>query len=303
MSFREYRVSLGMDVHPLSKKRKFYLCGVCVSEKIGPVGHSDGDPICHSIADALLSAGGLPDIGVLFPDSDDRFKNLPGDVLLQKSVQKVSELGWKIENVDAILWLESPPIAPYTEEIRSRLAKILRVDMEQIGLKVKRGEGLGFVGRGEGTMAFSTAVLTRPKMKKVRREEKPAEVYADGGSKRNPGPSACAAVICYAGKIQNVFGEALGWATNNVAEYCGALLGMKESLKKGYERVVIRSDSELLIRQMQGEYEITDEKLLKKAEEIREMAQEFQQVKWELISREENRLAHRIVELILEAEK
>ncbi|MFN4182508.1 MAG: reverse transcriptase-like protein, partial [bacterium] len=185
----------------------------------------------------------------------------------------------------------------------SALAQILGLDIDQVGFKVKRGEGLGFVGTGEGTMAFSTALLTRPRMKRKKEQEKSVDIYTDGGSKGNPGPSACSCIFSVAGKILYVYGESLGWTTNNVAEYCGVLLGMKEALKRGYERIVIHSDSELLVRQMKGEYEITDEKLRERAEEIREISREFRSVKWELITREENRLAHRIVELILEGEK
>lgn len=297
---RHLRIGLGFDVHPLSPTRKFFVGGVLISDQFGPMGHSDGDPVSHSIADALLGASGLKDIGTLFPAASEKYKDLPGPQLLQMTSAKLREAGWEIENVDAVLWLEEPRIGHLVGQIQQSIARSLSIDIEQVSLKAKAGEGLGFVGEKEGVASLATALLTKPK----RKEKKPSEaarIFIDGASRGNPGASACAAVFVIQDQVRFIFGERLPVSTNNQAEYHGLLLALTEALKKGIKRVLICSDSELLVKQMKGEYEIKDDPLKAAAREAREMIEELEFVEFKAIRREENKLADKLVNAILDA--
>lgn len=295
----DLRVGIGFDVHPLKVSRKFYLGGILVSEEIGPEGHSDADPLSHAIADAILGASGSPDIGHIFPDKEEEFHNLPGPDLLQKIARRVHHLGWDILNVDAVLWLEEPGISGKEQAIRQSIAQSLGIELQKVNLKAKRGEGLGFVGEKEGVASFATALLE--KRQKERQREEEAEIFIDGGSKGNPGIAASAAVFKIQGKIKFIFGEKLALATNNQAEYHALLMALEEALRKGIKKVVIASDSELLVRQMKGEFEVKDPILGLRAQEARELIEEFQSIHFRLIKREENRFADKLVNFLLES--
>lgn len=297
---KHLRIGLGFDVHPLSPTRKFFVGGVLISDQFGPMGHSDGDPVAHSIADALLGASGMKDIGTLFPATSGKFKDLPGPELLQMTSARLREAGWVIENVDAVLWLEEPRIGHLVDDIQRSIARSLDVDPEQVSLKAKAGEGLGFVGEKEGVASLATALLTKPK-RKERKAGEVARIYIDGGSRGNPGASACAAVFVLDNEVKYIFGERLPVSTNNQAEYHGLLLALTEALKKGIKKVLICSDSELLVKQMTGEYEIKDEQLKSAAREAREMMEELHSVEFKAIRREENKLADKLVNAILDA--
>ncbi|MGH8103388.1 MAG: 2-C-methyl-D-erythritol 2,4-cyclodiphosphate synthase [bacterium] len=298
---KRVRVGIGFDVHPLSPSRKFYVGGVLITEHFGPVGHSDGDPVAHSIADALLGACGMKDIGTLFPAGDEKYRDLPGPRLLQMTSEKLREAGWEIENIDAVLWLEEPRIAHLVDEIEKSIADSLDIDIDQISLKAKAGEGLGFVGEKEGVASLATALLTRPKQKKDKKPSDPVKIFTDGGSRGNPGPAACAAVFVVHDEVKYIFGERLPTSTNNQAEYQGLLLALTEALKKSIKKAVICSDSELLIKQMKGEYEIKDEHLKSAARDAQEMIEEFEYVELKAIRREENKLADKLVNAILDS--
>lgn len=155
------RVGFGWDVHPLREGRPFHLVGVELTTEFGPLGHSDGDPLSHAVADALLGAAGAGDIGLLFPDTDPRYKGMPGPDLLRETVDHLYRQGWRPLQVDAVLILDRPKIAPHRETLRARLAEILGLPASAVSVKGKRTEGLGGLADGAGVGAQAVATLVR----------------------------------------------------------------------------------------------------------------------------------------------
>ncbi|HXF45019.1 MAG TPA: 2-C-methyl-D-erythritol 2,4-cyclodiphosphate synthase [Burkholderiaceae bacterium] len=155
------RVGCGFDVHALVPGRRLVLGGVEIAHAGGLLGHSDADVVLHAIADALLGAAGLGDIGRLYPDNDPRFKDADSRVLLRQTVQRVRAAGWDIENVDCTVIAQAPKIAPYIEAMRAAIAADLQVATEAVNVKGKTTERLGFAGRGEGIAAQAVALLVR----------------------------------------------------------------------------------------------------------------------------------------------
>lgn len=150
------RVGLGFDVHRLVPGRPLVLAGVVVPFDLGLEGHSDADVILHAIADAILGACGLGDIGHIFPDTDPAFAGISSAVILEKVQDLADEAGFVVNNVDATLLAERPKIAPHVGEMRATVARILRLPVERVGVKATTAEGMGFVGRGEGMACYAT---------------------------------------------------------------------------------------------------------------------------------------------------
>lgn len=153
------RVGLGWDVHPLEAGRPFRLVGVTVADDFGPRGHSDGDPLAHAVADALLGGAALGDIGTAFPDDDPRWKGVSGSEILERTVAMLAEAGWRPVQLDAVLVTDRPKIAPYREAIRERLAALLGLPVERISVKGKRTEGLGGLAEGRGVSCQAIAAI------------------------------------------------------------------------------------------------------------------------------------------------
>lgn len=153
------RVGIGYDVHPLVPGRPLILGGVRIPHPAGPAGHSDGDLLCHAAADALLGAAGLPDLGHLFPDNDEGFRGASSLDLLSRVGERVRKAGFSVANMDLVLIAEEPKLAPHREAIRQNLSRALGCSTDRVGVKGKRGEGLGFVGRKEGMAAHAVALL------------------------------------------------------------------------------------------------------------------------------------------------
>ena len=156
----ECRVGHGFDTHRFSDDpdRPLVLGGVRFEGVPGLMGHSDGDAVVHAVADALLSAAGLGGIGVLFPDTDDRWAGADSLELLADAVAKVAEEGWRVVNADCTVVTESPRIAPRREEMESRLSGIVGAP---VTVKGKRAEALGALGRGEGLACWAVALIER----------------------------------------------------------------------------------------------------------------------------------------------
>jgi len=154
------RVGIGYDVHPFTDGRRLVLGGVEVEHDRGLGGHSDADVLAHAIIDALLGAGGMGDIGELFPDTEQLYRDADSLELLQTVVGRLANAGLRVANVDATVVMEAPRLAPHRQAIRARLAAALRVAPESVGVKATTGEGLGFVGRREGVAAIAVALLT-----------------------------------------------------------------------------------------------------------------------------------------------
>jgi len=153
-------MGVGYDVHPFAPGRRLVLGGV-EFEGDGLLGHSDADICAHAIGDAILGAAGLGDLGRHFPDTDPRWKGISSLVLLREIARLAAELGWAVGNCDVTLAARRPRIAPRAEEMRTRLAEALGVAPAQVNVKGTTGEGLGFVGRGEGIAAHAVALLFR----------------------------------------------------------------------------------------------------------------------------------------------
>ncbi len=155
-----YAMGVGYDVHPFAPGRRLVLGGV-EFEGDGLQGHSDADICAHAIGDAMLGAAGLGDLGRHFPDTDPQWRGVSSLLLLREIARKVSERGWRVGNCDVTIAARRPKIAPRAEEMRARLAEALGVAPAQVNVKATTGEGLGFVGRGEGIAAHAVALLVR----------------------------------------------------------------------------------------------------------------------------------------------
>lgn len=153
------RVGFGFDVHQLTAERPLIIGGVIIPNDKGLQGHSDADVLIHAICDALLGAAGLRDIGFHFPDTDIEYKNIDSKVLLQRVMGKVTEMKYRVGNIDATLCLESPKINPYIPAMKEALSKSLKIDIAAISIKATTNEKMGFVGRGEGATAYAIVLI------------------------------------------------------------------------------------------------------------------------------------------------
>ncbi len=155
------RTGFGYDVHRLEAGIPLVLGGVHIDYSRGLAAHSDGDALTHAICDALLGAAGLPDIGVLFPNSNPELKGIDSQVLLKEVGQRIRAEGWLAENVDSTVIAEEPKIAPYTQEMRQRLAGTLGILPEQVNVKATTNEGLGELGSGQGIAAYAVVTIQK----------------------------------------------------------------------------------------------------------------------------------------------
>ena len=157
----DLRIGQGYDVHQLREGLPMWLGGVQIESSIGFVAHSDGDVAIHALCDALLGALALGDIGHLFPDTSDEWKGISSTILLQKVMEKVSALGWKVVNADITIALQRPKIASRVADMREHLAPVLGVEASRVSVKATTTERLGFVGRGEGCEVWAVVLLQR----------------------------------------------------------------------------------------------------------------------------------------------
>ncbi len=153
------RIGIGYDVHKLVPNRDLILGGVIIESDLGALGFSDADVLIHSIADSLLGAAALGDIGQHFPDNCIENKNLAGRVLLKNVVDLINAAGFDIVNIDSTVILQSPKISSYIPEIRNNLSKILNLDISRVSVKATTTEKLGFVGKNQGIAAEAISLL------------------------------------------------------------------------------------------------------------------------------------------------
>jgi 2-C-methyl-D-erythritol 2,4-cyclodiphosphate synthase len=156
-----FRVGIGYDIHRLVEGRKLVIAGVEIPFEKGLLGHSDSDVLTHAICDALLGAAALGDIGTHFPDTDARFEGASSLDLLARVVELITDRGYRVANVDAVVMAERPRLRPHVETMRERLASALRVEIDAVSVKAKTGEGLESVGRGEAMAAQAVALIRR----------------------------------------------------------------------------------------------------------------------------------------------
>ena len=153
------RIGQSVDRHRLEKGRKLIVGGVEIDHEYGQLGHSDGDALTHAVAEAILGALALGDLGKHFPDTDDKWKDINSLKILSEVVKLMDEKGYEIENVDCLIMIEKPKMAPYIETIRNNYAEVLHCSIDQISVKATRGEGLGFVGEEKGVEAHAVVLL------------------------------------------------------------------------------------------------------------------------------------------------
>ena len=152
-----FKTGFGYDVHKFSSDRKLILGGVEIPYSFGLEGHSDADVMLHAVCDSILGAAGFSDIGNQFPNTDPDFKDISSLVLLKKSYELIKQEGWKIGNIDCVVILEEPKINKYSDVMKKNISEILETDF--ISIKATTSEGIGFVGRKEGCVAYCTSLI------------------------------------------------------------------------------------------------------------------------------------------------
>lgn len=153
------RIGHGYDVHRLVENRKLVLGGVEIPFELGLLGHSDADVLLHAICDALLGAAALGDIGKHFPDNDNQFKNIDSRILLKKTVEMLTEKGYKVVNIDATVIAQKPKLAPFIEKMVENIATDCGISKDFINVKATTEEGLGFTGEMLGISAHAVCII------------------------------------------------------------------------------------------------------------------------------------------------
>ncbi len=153
------RFGIGYDVHRLIVNRKLFLGGVEIPYIKGLSGHSDADVLCHAIADALLGAAALGDIGKHFPDTDPRFKDISSLILLKQVGSLLRAAKFDIVNVDSTVVIQQPKIAPYIKKMRENIADVLMIQLDQVSVKATTSEQLGYIGMGDGAACYAIASI------------------------------------------------------------------------------------------------------------------------------------------------
>ena len=153
------RIGQSQDVHKLVEGRDLIIGGVKIPYELGLLGHSDADVLLHAIIEAIIGAMVLRDIGTHFPDNDDRYKGISSLKLLEETYKLMDKEGYRIVNVDSLIVIEKPKMAPYIDEMRKNIANALYTDIKNINVKATCNEGMGFVGRKEGALAQAVVLI------------------------------------------------------------------------------------------------------------------------------------------------
>ena len=157
----QFRIGHGYDVHQLVEGRKCIIGGVEIPNKLGLLGHSDADVLSHAIADSILGACALPDIGFFFPPSDDSCKDIDSQKIVQRAVAEAKKLGYKVGNVDCSIIAETPKMLPHIAKMKEILAASLGVETSDVGIKATTNEKMGWEGRKEGIGAHAVCLLEK----------------------------------------------------------------------------------------------------------------------------------------------
>lgn len=153
------RIGHGYDVHRLVEGRRLIVGGVDISHTMGLLGHSDADVLLHAVSDALLGAAAMGDIGGMFPDTDERFKDADSLVLLKEIVVRLNEAGYHIVNIDSTLLAQQPKMKPYIDLMRENIARVCSLEISDVSVKATTEERLGFTGREEGIAAHAVVLI------------------------------------------------------------------------------------------------------------------------------------------------
>ncbi len=157
------RIGQSSDIHRLTENRRLILGGVEIPYEKGLLGHSDADALCHAVAEAILGAMALGDLGHWFPDSDPKWEGADSLQILEQVTRMMEERGYRIGNVDSLILIEKPKMAPYISAMQANLARALHCAPQQVSVKATRGEGMGFIGHGEGVLCQAVVLLEESK--------------------------------------------------------------------------------------------------------------------------------------------
>ena len=323
----EYRTGIGYDVHRLVEGRKLILGGEKIDHPTGLLGHSDADVLTHAIMSSILGAMSAGSLGDHFPDTDPQFKGIKSIDLLERVRILMEEGGWDIENIDSMVICDQPRLGKYIENITMNLSEALRVHIDRVSVKATSTEGLSFTGTGEGIAAQAVCLLKRyieetekpsskakksserkkkevekvrplPKVKKG--EFKDVVVWTDGASEGNPGPSGIGIVFEKPdGSEIGQYAECIGEATNNQAEYRALIKAAGICAEWGVERFTLKSDSELMVRQLNGEYRVKNESIQMLFSEAMAFLWKFKGWKADHVPRTKNVKADKLSKLAL----
>ncbi|MDR2182860.1 MAG: 2-C-methyl-D-erythritol 2,4-cyclodiphosphate synthase [Clostridiales bacterium] len=155
------RIGMGYDAHKLTPGRKLILGGVEIPHHPGLEGHSDADVAAHAIIDALLGAAGLGDIGRIFPDTDDAYRDISSLALLRQTADKLADSGYRIINIDSVIVAQSPKLAPFIPQMEKNVAAILDIDPSRVNIKATTEENMGFTGAGQGMAAHAVCLIKK----------------------------------------------------------------------------------------------------------------------------------------------
>ena len=158
-----YKIGYSEDIHQLVPNRKLMLGGVHIPFELGEKAHSDGDVLLHAICESIIGALALGDLGKLFPDNDDKYKDISSEYFLNKVYEMINELGYEINNIDSSIVLEKPKLSKYIDEMRNNIARILHIELNQISIKACTNEGLGEIGEGKAIKAVAITLLRKVK--------------------------------------------------------------------------------------------------------------------------------------------
>ena len=153
------RIGFGYDVHKLVEGRELWLGCVKIPHTLGLLGHSDADVLIHALADAMLGAAALGDIGIHFPENDPYCEGMAGEVLLSKTAEIIAKEGYKISNADTVIVCQKPKLFPHIPEMRERIAEILKTDIKNVSVKATTEEKMGFTGEEQGIKAYAVCLL------------------------------------------------------------------------------------------------------------------------------------------------
>ena len=153
------RIGQSQDIHRLVEGRDLIIGGVNIPYEKGLLGHSDADVLTHAIIEALIGAMGSKDIGTHFPDKDPRYEGISSMKLLEETGKILADKGYKVVNIDSLIIIEKPKMAPYIDEMRKNIAGILGIDINDVNIKATCSEGMGFVGKGEGAIAQAVVLI------------------------------------------------------------------------------------------------------------------------------------------------
>jgi len=157
-----FRVGLGYDIHPLVAGRPCILGGVSIPSPVGPEGHSDADVLLHAVADAILGAAGLRDIGHYFPNTDASLKGLDSAVIVKKAVAEAkAQGGWMVGNVDIVIIGERPKVMAHVEAMKAKVAEIIGISPAQVGIKATTNEGMDSIGQGKALAVQAICLISR----------------------------------------------------------------------------------------------------------------------------------------------